>query len=701
MGGSDLTPLRGKVVRRKFLVVDIESKDGDSQDAGFTRPFLVGVRDDEGNYFAFRDDPNSLAPGDRRYFELGGCVDKAMRFILQRKYRGYHVYAHNAGRFDYLFFLPWLMLVGTNLGWNFGVIPVASSIQVIDVWEKRATDKRKGDKVRFLDSMKLIPTSLQKAAEGLGVAGKNRAALGDEDLNLHEDDPRWDIYNKQDCDTLYDVVEQFHHYIEDVLLGEVGITAPSTAVKLLRRQYLKRAVPRSIETHEFIRRGYFGGRVEPFEEKGEELSYFDINSSYPASMRGMMPAGEAFEWTGKPPERFTPKLKRGASWADYPGPNPPVKRAGFLGFCECDVYVPEGTHIPVLPVKLDEKLIFPTGNISGVWTYPELMLAVECGARIVKWKKSVWYKPVDLFGAFVSDLYAYRDKSNPKYNAALEAVVKIILNSLYGKFGMKTLRKKIYIYSDPEKPANAVPAAGGPEALVWYAEEEVDAPYIMPQVSAWVTSMSRILLMRYMLQALKLGGRVFYCDTDSIITNVQLPSSTLLGELKNEIPEWSGQLRGEFIGPKMYILRSPGIRDGKTNETKKCELCGLKGAKHLASTCVRVKAKGLEHGQRNEETIRKLLRGAKQTALGLEIAAADMVFVRRLEKVGTLAQANFRRGPKLRKVPRRLLVASGKREILANGSTKAIRVAMWEEPKPLAKAGKKCAKKKAKKKAKR
>lgn len=627
--GSDLTPLRGKVTRRKFLVVDIESKADDTQEAGFTRPFLVGVRDDEGNYFAFRDDPGSKAPWDRRYFELGGCVDKAMRFLLQRKFRGYHIYAHNAGRFDYLFFLPWLMLIGTNMGWTFGVIPVASSIQVIDVWDKRSGTKR-GDRFRFLDSMKLIPTSLQKAAEGLGVAGKNRAALGQDDLNLHEDDPRWEVYNKQDCDTLYAVVEQFHHYIEDVLLGEVGITAPSTAVKLLRRQYLKQAVPRSVETHEFIRRGYFGGRVEDFEQEGEGLSYFDINSSYPASMRGPMPAGEAFEWDGEPPERF---------------------RNSFLGFCECDVYVPEGTHIPVLPVKLEEKLIFPTGYLSGVWTYPELMLAVECGATIVTWKHSVWYKPVDLFGAFVADLYAYRDKSNPKYNAALEAVVKIILNSLYGKFGMKTLRKKIYIYNDPEKPECAVPASGGPEALVWYAEEEVDAPYIMPQVSAWVTSMSRILLMRYMLQALALGGRVFYCDTDSIITDVKLPSSTKLGELKDEIPEWSGQLRGEFIGPKMYILKSP--------------------------EWTRVKAKGLESGQRNEETIRKLMRGAKQTAKGLQIAAADMVFVRRLEKVGTLAQENFRRGPKLRKVPRRLLVASGKRERLPNGSTKPIHVRMF------------------------
>lgn len=654
---SDLTPLSGKVTRKKFLVCDIESKDGDSQRAGFTRPFLITVRDDTGKKVAFRDDPDMTEPWDTRYFSPGGCIDKAMRYMLQRKFRGYHIYAHNGGRFDFLFFLPWLMLVGVNLGFTYGVVPVASSIQVIDVWEVGA--KRNGARFRFLDSMKLIPTSLQKAAEGLGVSGKNKHVLGKDELDLHESDPRWEEYNGQDCDTLYAVVEKFHHYIEDILLGEVGITAPSTAVKLLRRQYMKGPVPRSTDTHEFVRLGYFGGRVEPFERVGKKLYYYDLNSSYPASMQGMMPAGEATWWEGKPPDRFLPKMKRGHSWAEFPGKNPPLSRVGMLGFCECDVHVPEDTHIPVLPVKTEEgKLIFPTGNLSGVWTYPELMLAVECGARIVRWKKSVWFKPVNLFGEFVEDLYAYRDKKNPKYNPSLEAVVKIILNSLYGKFGMKTLRKKIYIWNDPDRPKHAIPASGGPEALVWYAEEEVDAAYIMPQVSAWVTSMSRILLMRYMLVAMKLGGRIYYCDTDSIITDVKLASSSKLGELKDEIPEWAGQLEGEFIGPKMYILKSP--------------------------EWTRVKAKGLENAQRNEATIRKLQRGAKRTAKGLEIAVRDMVWVRRLEKVGTLAQANFTRGPKMRKVPRRLLVTEGKRRMMPNGSTKPIVVRMFEEevPKP-------------------
>lgn len=610
---SDLTPLTGAIRTKKYLVLDIESKDGLSQDAGFTRPFMCGVYDGE-TYHAFFDDPDSMADWDRRYFCLGGCIDKALRFILRAKYRGWHIYAHNGGRFDYLFLLPWLMECAVHYGFHFSVLPVSSTIQVLDVWETKPNGKRKGDKWRFLDSFKLIPTSLDNAAKGFGLEGKLK-----HDLNLPETDPRWSEYNKQDCVQNYRVVEKFHHYVENVLLGEVGITAPSTAMKLLRRQYLKEPVPRSEHTHEFIRKGYVGGRCEAFCKKGENLYYYDFNSSYPASMRGMMPAGHATEWDGHPPLRL---------------------QKNKLGFVECEVSVPASLHIPVLPVKLDEKLIFPVGRLKGIWSWPELELAREHGAIITHWGHSVWYDPVPLFDEFVDDLYAYRDKSNPKYNSGLEAVVKILLNATYGKFGMKTLRKKLYLYSDPELPKNAVPATGDPDSLLWYADEECDAPYVMPQVSAWVTSQSRILLYSGIESVHVRGGNVYYVDTDSILCDVELPSSSVLGELKNEIPEWGGLITGEFLGPKMYILKTPGWEKAK------------------------VKAKGLEADQRTEATLRALQEGKS-------------VQVRRLEKVGTLAREDFSRGPKIRTVPRKMEHGAEKRVMLADGKTKPLYVSMW------------------------
>lgn len=631
---DEFTPLTGPIKRRKFIVCDIESKDDDSQRAGFTRPFMMGVYDDggedrEGGYFPFFD-TNPEDEWNERYWQDGGSVDRAMRFMLQKKFCGFHIYAHNAGRFDYLFILPWLMNKGRKLGYSFSVIPVSSSIQVLDVWK----GKKRGNIWRFVDSVRLIPTSLDKAAKAFGLQGKKK-----HDLNIPEyDQNSWRLYNGQDCTELHAVLEKFHTYVEDVLLGEVGITAPATAMKIFRRNYLKQAFPRSSEHHAFIRRGYFGGRVEPIETEACGLRYYDINSSYPAAMLEDMPAGVATEWEGEPPKRFL---------------------NGRIGFADVDVIVPP-MHIPPLPVKAESgKLIFPTGKLSGVWDWAELSLALEMGCTIVNWRKSVWFEKFPIFKEYVENLYKYRDKSRPGYDAGLAEVVKIMLNGTYGKFGMKTLRKKLYLFDDPKLPDNAEPVTNDPESLVWTHEEECDAPYIMPQIAAHVTSLARIRLYRAMIAAsckhcwperchCAFDLFVAYSDTDSVITTATLPTSNELGALKDEIPEHSGRITGRFIAPKVYILGVEGDFEKFSWEGDDFE---------------KVKAKGLE--QRTRAVVEMLERG-------------QTIFQKRLEKVGSLARSQFKRGPEMRVVPRRILpTTNGKRVLRDDGSSIPHELAMW------------------------
>lgn len=615
-----LTPLTGKVRKREFLVLDVESKDGFTQKAGFTRPFMVGVYDGEKYYAFFDQEPATERDWDEHYYRPGGCVDRAMRFILQKKYSGRHIYAHNAGRFDYLFFVPWLMHYGRSLGFRFTVVPVASSIQIMDVW--RGNKHRRW---RFLDSLRLIPTSLDKAAKAFGLKGKDKSALK-EDLNTPETERKaWISYNGIDCKVLFDVLKKFHHYIETVLGGEVGITAPSTSMKLFRRKYLKRHIPRSKDTHEFIRESYKGGRAEPIRQHGRRLRYYDINSSYPRAMLEKMPVGEAKWWDGEPPKRLTD--------------------GSHVGFVECDVLVPSDMHIPPLPVTAPKgtpyagKLIFPTGRLSGIWEWDELQMAVEHGCRIEKFKRSVWYAADYLFVDFINDLYQYRDKSRPDYEEGLADVAKNMMNSHYGKYGMKTLRRQMYLWDDEELPDNAVPANGDPDCPVWYAEVESDAVYVMPQISARITSLARQRLYRGMMMVLKRGGAVYYCDTDSIVCDVEIPTSNALGEWKDEYPEQSGKLEGRFIAPKLYLLDGPG---------------GFS----------KVKAKGIESVLKTRETFERLERG-------------ETITMKRLEKVGALAQAGFLRGPKMKQVPRTFLAQGAKRHIHEDGTTTPIQLDMW------------------------
>lgn len=613
---SDLKPLTSPVKHKKFLVIDIESKkDASRTEAGFTRPFMVGVYDGE-SYHEFRDKRPGSGDWRRRYFWEGGCVDQAMRFILSAKYRGHQIYAHNAGRFDYLFLLPWLMYEGERLGYRFTIIPVSSSIQLMDI-------RKNGDewgRWRFLDSYKLIPIGLDKAAKSFGLPGKVEHNLG-----LHEMDPHWSVYLKQDCVALYQVLEKFHDYVENVLLGEVGITAPATSVKLFRRRYLKGTYTREQETHEFVREGYVGGRVEVFRREGTGLRYYDINSSYPAAMLEAMPAGIATKVEGEPPRWLQEEQ---------------------IGFIRAKVTVPEDVIIPPLPLKChtDEahakhangKLIFPVGRLTGVWEWDELRNAVEAGCTIEEWQESVWYPKVHLFTDFVHDLYKYRDKSDPKYDPGLADVVKILLNSAYGKFGMKTLRRQIHRWDDPNLPEDSKPAGHNPESPIWYSEKTVDADYIMPQISARVTALARLRLWRFMADAMRRGGNLYYCDTDSIITDVFLESSTALGALKDELPEHSGKLHGRFVGPKVYMLQDGPFR--------KC------------------KAKGIERP--TFEKIESLLDGG-------------VIYQERLEKIGQLAGAGFLRGPRTYQVPRHINPDLGKRLFNDDGTTRPLVLNMW------------------------
>jgi hypothetical protein len=623
------TPLKGEITRKNFLALDLESKDGSSQKKGLTRPFLAGIYD--GSQCQIFSDQKRLGHWSEWYHNKGGCIDRMMRALLRKKYRGYHVYAHYGGKFDFLFLMPWLMGEGKKQGFKFRIIPVSSSIQVLDVWR----GKNSYNKIRFLDSYKLIPTGLDKAAKSFGLEGKL-----EHDLDLHENDPHWIEYLQQDLVQLYQVVEKFHHYIESVLGGEVGITAPATSMKLFRRQYLKKALPRSMDTHDFVRESYVGGRVEPFRTHGEGISYFDINSSYPAAMLEDMPAGKATWWQGEPPKRLREKL----------------------GFCEVDVEVPTNLHIPPLPLKGHRKwnlphgkLLFPVGRLRGIWEWGELQLALEMGCQIAQWHRSVWYERVPLFEGFVRDLYKYRDKSLDTYDEGLAAVVKIMLNSAYGKFGMKTMRKKIYLYDDPELPANAEPANGDPNSEIWYAEEESDACYVMPQIAARVTALARVRLYRYMQAAIKAGGNIYYCDTDSLMTDVRegIETSTQLGGLKDEYPDHSGKLKGVFLGPKLYML---------TNDERQFQ---------------RVAAKGLQFQYGDKDTAQRRRQIERDTFE--RFGRGETLTSQRLEKVGTLAREQFARGPLVRDVPRTHLAGDtdGKRIIHLDGTTSPHQAWMW------------------------
>lgn len=811
-----LTPLTGAPKRSRFATWDLESKDGPTQAPGFTRIFMAGLFDGEQYQAFFDQSENPNIDWKYRSFCEGGCVDRLMKACLTDAYRGWTFYAHNGGSFDFLHILPWLTREKIARDLQVSLVPLGNSgLLAIDVWKT----KKKWQRWRFVDSVRLLPMSLDQATKTFAPkARKYQDQSGAVVLNRQgepfsinepEDDPGWIPYNEADCRSLYEALDHVHDLVE-ILGGEVGLTAPSTAVKTFRRSYLKTPVARDVDTHEFVRRGYFGGRTEAFFEEGHFLYYDDVNSSYPFQMTLDMPAGGATWWErGEPPRHF---------------------KEGRIGFCEVIVDVPDDIALPPLPVRaeskhfpegsgVDGKLIFPTGTLAGIWEYGELENAISCGCKVVEWKKSVWYDAVPLLRDFVTTLYKYRNSAKcftcgsglgegfhcslcnaPGYDKGLDAFAKLLMNALYGKFAQNPVRTKFYWVTDPDMPKGCTPLVeDDPDCQVWVKEEVGDAPFIMPQVSARITAQARVLLHKFAMEAKRRvvrqcrrcrskitcsgyrsiethrwkldghiyggsgphghdeaeeridahclscpcggaletrHGEVYYMDTDSLMTDVILPTGSELGALKDEIPRYGGFIEGRFYGPKLYRLavepeylelelavrRRMLEKDGKfladlqkegDEAVEKFEREGLEKGKRFE----RIKAKGIGKKNRTKENLETLYSGALERLkwvadpqnrhpdgrlkpMPKEVVEAGTIHEARLEKLGTLARmvkrdkkgriikkpgadgslhpvsAAFERGPLVRSVPKRLHLEGAKRIHLGDGRTKPYHIDM-------------------------
>jgi hypothetical protein len=701
-----LEPLTGAPKRKKFCTVDIESKDEDSRwKAGFTRPFLIGTYDPLRKLYAEFGDEACLrdTPWQERALGPGGCIGKVMAYLLSPAFVGYTIYAHNGGSFDHLFWLRWLRLHDDEYG--FEVIPVQSSIQIIKVWRlpENAEDPIK-ERWTFLDSMKLFPAGLEKLCKTFGLPGKVN-----QDLDVDEDDPSWSIYLKQDCIALADGLTKIHDLVEDKLGGEVGMTAPSTSMKLFRRRFLGRKgsvkrIPRFAHwpdcegeakekcpgcAHEWIRRGYYGGRTELFQTYGEHLQYFDINSSYVAAMRELMPVGDRM---------VTDDLDW--SMTDTHG-----------GFVECTVRIPPECEYPPLPhrAKKTGKLLFPTGRFSGVWSTKELALLKDpsVNGEILSVRKVVWFRLKEVFTGMVDELWNLRSKClpkcktkgcvgcNPDFDEGLSALAKLFGNSLYGKWAMKHERTSIVFskFNDDvhcflcqkecedglcDDCQGSKPASDH-SGDVWYKANRVEAAYIIPHISSWITSLARIRLWQYMRQAVDAGGIIYYSDTDSIITDVTLPSSNELGGLKNEYP--GHNLTGTFVQPKVYMLESDKFDQPKV--TMKGFPYRNVDSPHKKCVCeVCAASKKPVHGKSDKEfkscACPECIIRCKENLLKLQ--AGETLEWRQLEKIRTLAAIGFKRGPTMRKVKKSFRGKYDKRIIQPDGvTTKAVVLDEHEE----------------------
>lgn len=460
------------------------------------------------------------------YYDEKDCVKKFLKDYLVKAHRNQKVYAHTGGRFDFLkiyetlkrdkYFKKFLPEIRYAHG---KIMQLIIRDKHNNIWN-------------FRDSWLLLQDSLDNLCKGFKPQHKK---LVRPPYPYKKYKKQWMEYCVNDCLALAEILDMFNKTISD-LGGCIGATIASTAMMTFRKRFLKQDLPTYFEWNDFIKKGYYGGRVEIFNmyamECGKPYYYYDCNSEFPSVMySNIFPVSK--------PRRVC-----------YKEPDDCIGKCGIM---ECKVKAPPDLDIPLLPFRSpDGKLLFPLGTWTGAYEFSLIEKALLYGYEI-KPLRTIEFKGEPLFKDYVGTLYPLKQQAE---DGAMRETIKYLLNSLYGKFAERPNWEEVI--TDPKESMHgALPFDN--EFGYCLKKTFRNSAYHLPAISARVTALAQLKLYEMFEKIQRIGGTVYYCDTDSVITDVILPTSSELGDWKRGVKAEDKQnydlAEAVFLAPKAYCLK--------------------------------------------------------------------------------------------------------------------------------------------------
>jgi len=529
-----LTPIKGSR-KIRFATFDIETKNNQKHPI----PYVVGLYD-----------------GSFQYFSGSDCIEQFLDATLTEKYRHWKIFGHNAGGFDFAFLADHMLgnPKYSERDWKFIPHGNGKMLQLIIPHEN------KKHRTVYQDSIALFPSvshvkekdfmsrSLDSLTEAFGAKfKKNDFTEGKAEREgwdgiktykylyqlWRKNDPRWEKYLRHDCVGLWEVLDTYFHNIP-----VVGSTVASCAMLTWRKDCLKDNIPVcSTELNDRMKNAYYGGRTEIFRMYLPDGKYhcYDVNSLYPYVMK-------EFDYpTTKPLLNNMP--------------NKYCYRDGH-GLTKAIVEAPDDIYLPVLPVKHNNKLFFPKGKFTGFWDNSLLRKAEELNYYIKPLKSYEFDKSDYIFKEYVDKFF--NQKKNSKKGTPQYITAKILMNSLYGKFAQREKSSRIEHCPGNKIPENIKDYFDIDHNLI-LTEVESKGKHFVPQIAIHVTARAQLRLYKYMEEILDKGGILSYCDTDSVFTDVKLPTSNNLGDMSLEYDFDAGY----FLLPKTYYIKNNGTKKVK------------------------------------------------------------------------------------------------------------------------------------------
>ena len=550
----------------KVITIDIETQNIN----GLLIPIAVCIFDGNKSFKFFINDYNNS----------DDMLMNAIKAIMIKEYDGYKVYLHNFSKFDGVFLLRLL----TNLSDN--IDPIIRDGRIIELRFKYLIMNIPMT-LYFRDSLLLFNSSLKSLCKSfntdikkdifpLDFINNNNITLNYKgqipsmkyfkDISQEEynnyikrfDNLGWSLkdellnYCIKDCVSLWQILNKFNEEIQNLFNINIDKypTTPSLAFGIFRQNFLGDNQIPIIDGNLYndLVKAYYGGRCDmfvPFNNHDEKVYAYDVNSLYPFAMKEFkMPVGNINYFEGNILE---------------------IDKNPF-GFFEVDIISPD-INIPILPFKSFGKghfsTIFPTGKWKGWYSSIEIFKAIELGYNI-NILRGYTFEKEDIFSDYINKLYEI--KKNSHKNSPHYTIVKLLMNSLYGRFGMNPNMEQHIIVKENESVkifenkiiVDRISLNNGKELVSMKNdinnEEEISSNLnISVTISAMITAASRIKMIEYFEYINKNNIKIFYTDTDSLYINKPLDNKFINNELGFMKLEGVYD-RGVFLAPKVYGL---------------------------------------------------------------------------------------------------------------------------------------------------
>ena len=330
-------------------------------------------------------------------------------------------------------------------------------------------------------------------------------------------------------------------FLQDFYYNECSIplqmTVGAAALRIFQQQFFVDFWEREDDfLSMFERQSYCGGRTELFRRGRYFCHNYDVHSMYVSIMRDC----------AIPDPASAKYIENGSRYLDHFGK--------YLGVYHCRVTCPADLYLPVLPVKRNGKLLFPTGEFDGFWTSMELQKAIEKGYKIIQCYSYIYYRISKLYFHDFA-LFVWNKRQEYRENIGMQKMIKRIGNALYGKFAQRNSDDFFGKLSQCETLPDVcefIEANG--EIWVRIKGELVPAKFEFPCVSSFITSYARLKLYEGMEAN---ADSLIYCDTDSMKLTRTIENMSFGGDLGAF--GYEGFFEYSFYRPKFYGPKCKGV----------------------------------------------------------------------------------------------------------------------------------------------